>query len=172
MFGRQSVQRFNHADFYIRFDQHFPQKHHHSHGVGEEGEYFEGEFRAMQKVVDRYYHAEIDGDHLRKPRDLVFRGRAGKIKQVEFRHGDASQLSVISYRKGKGYKDVNRGSRIVNRGNDEVLKRRIRRDELLLVQGPAEAGPSISKSKGSGRRLPLFRQKSVAFNREISFTRD
>ena len=57
----------------------FPQKHHHSHGVGEEGEYLEGEFRAMQKVVDRHYHAEIDGDHLRKPRDLVFRGRAGKI---------------------------------------------------------------------------------------------
>ena len=79
MFGRQSVQRFNHADFYIRFDQHFPQKHHHSHGVGEEGEYLEREFRAMQKVVDRHYHAEIDGDHLRKPRDLVFRGRARKI---------------------------------------------------------------------------------------------
>jgi len=49
----------------------------------------------VQKVVDRYYHAEIDGDHLRKPRDLVFRGRARKIEQVEFRHGEASQLSVI-----------------------------------------------------------------------------
>ena len=79
MFGRQSVQRFNHAFFYIRFYQHFPQKHHHSHGVGEEGEYLEGEFRAMQKVVDRYYNAEIDGDHLRKPRDLVFCGRARKV---------------------------------------------------------------------------------------------
>ena len=52
----------------------------------------------MQKVVDRYYHAEIDGDHLRKPRDLVFRGRARKIEQVEFRHGEASQLSVIGYK--------------------------------------------------------------------------
>jgi hypothetical protein len=64
--------------------------------LGEEGEDLEREFRAMQKVVDRYYHAEIDGDHLRKPRDLVFRGRARKIEQVEFRHGQASQLSVIS----------------------------------------------------------------------------
>ena len=79
MFGRQRVQGFNHADFYIRFDQHFSQKHHHPYAVGEEGEYLEGEFRAMQKVVDRDDHAEIDGDHLRKPRDLVFRGRAGKI---------------------------------------------------------------------------------------------
>ncbi len=95
MFGRQSVQRFNHACFYIRFDQHFPQKHHHSHRIGEEGEDLEREFRAMQKVVDRYYHAEIDGDHLRKPRDLVFRGRARKIEQVEFRHAEVSQLSVI-----------------------------------------------------------------------------
>ena len=59
--------------------------------VGEEGEYLEREFRAMQKVVDRYDHAEIDGDHLRKPRDLVFRGRPGKIEQVEFRHGEVSQ---------------------------------------------------------------------------------
>ena len=59
--------------------QHFPLKHHHSYAAREEGEYLEREFRAMQKVVDRYYHAEIDGDHLRKPRDLVFRGRARKI---------------------------------------------------------------------------------------------
>ena len=91
MFGRQSAQRFNHAFFYIRFYQHFPQKHHHPYAVGEEGEYLEREFRAMQKVVDRYYHAEIDGDHLRKPRDLVFRGRARKIEQVEFRHGERQE---------------------------------------------------------------------------------
>jgi hypothetical protein len=50
MFGRQRVQSFNHADFYIRFDQHFSQKHHHPDTVGEEGEYREGEFRAIQKV--------------------------------------------------------------------------------------------------------------------------
>ena len=79
MFGRESVQRFNDAFFYIRFYQHFPQKHHHRYAVGEEGEYLEREFRAMQKVVDRDDHAEIDGDHLREPRDLVFRGRARKI---------------------------------------------------------------------------------------------
>ena len=91
MFGRQSAQRFNHAFFYIRFYQHFPQKDHHPYAVGEEGEYLEREFRAMQKVVDRYYHAEIDGDHLRKPRDLVFRGRARKIEQVEFRHGERQE---------------------------------------------------------------------------------
>src|SRR5438270_14051396 len=101
MFGRQSVQRFNNACFYIRFYQHFSQKDHHPYRIGAEGEDLEREFSAVQKVVDRYYHAEIDSDHLRKPCDLVFRGRAGKIEQVEFRHGEASQLSVISYRSGK-----------------------------------------------------------------------
>ena len=93
MFGRQSAQRFNHAFFYIRFYQHFSQKHHHPYAVGEESEYLEREFCAMQKVVDRYYHAEIDGDHLRKPRDLVFRGRARQIEQVEFRHKKQSVLN-------------------------------------------------------------------------------
>jgi hypothetical protein len=33
---------------------------------------------------------------LRKPRGLVFRRRARKIEQVEFRHGEVSQLSVKS----------------------------------------------------------------------------
>lgn len=111
MFGGQRMQRFNHASFYIRFDQHFSQQHHHSYGVGEKGEDLEREFRAMQKVVDRYDHAEIDRDHLRKPRDLVFRGRASKIEQVEFGHEEAWQLSG-GQRVTKSI--VKRGSRIVN----------------------------------------------------------
>ena len=47
----------------------------------------------MQEVVDRYYHGEVDGDHLREPRDFMLSRGAREIEQIEFRHRIASFLT-------------------------------------------------------------------------------
>ncbi len=84
LFRWKSTQRLNHPYFHIGFDQHLAQKHQHPDGIGEEGKNLERDSRAMQKIVDCHHHGEIDRDHLREPRHLVFRDRAREIEQFEF----------------------------------------------------------------------------------------